>query len=70
MSVSLCAFEGLERDRSDVYVGIGGTGWLLRSFAYQCLHGAVQSVPVVPPELGVGALQRGIPRGLGLLDAE
>ena len=37
--------------------------------SYQSLGSAVQGMPVVPPELGVGALQRGVPLGLRLLDA-
>lgn len=36
---------------------------------YQSLSSAVQSVPVVAAELGVGALERGVPLGLGALDA-
>ena len=37
--------------------------------AYQSLGGAVERMPVVSPELGVGAVQRGVALGLGLLDA-
>ena len=37
--------------------------------AYQSLGGAVEGMPVVSPELGVGAVQRGVALGLGLLDA-
>lgn len=40
--------------------GIGG--------AHQGAHGAVQSMPVVPSELGVGTLERGVTVSLGLLD--
>jgi len=40
--------------------GLGGT--------HQSAHGAVQSMPVVPPELGVGTLERGVTVGLRLLD--
>lgn len=36
--------------------------------AHQSAHGAVQSMPVVPSELGVGALERRVSVGLGLLD--
>ncbi len=39
------------------------------SDAYQSLHGAVERMPVVPPELGVGTLERGVPLGLRLLNA-
>jgi hypothetical protein len=35
---------------------------------HQSAHGAVKSMPVVPPELGVGALERGVTVGLRLLD--
>ena len=42
---------------------------MVRSSAYQSLHGAVERMPVVSPELGVGAVQRGVALGLGLLDA-
>jgi hypothetical protein len=41
-------------------VGIVGT--------HQSALGAVKSMPVVPPELGVGALERGVTVGLRLLD--
>ena len=34
----------------------------------QCLHCSVQRMPVVPPELGVGALERWVSVRLGLLD--
>ncbi len=37
--------------------------------AYQSLGSAVEGMPVVSPELGVGAVQRGVALGLGLLDA-
>ena len=40
-----------------------------RGTAYQCLGGSVKRMPVVSAELGVGAIKRGIPRGLGFLDA-
>lgn len=36
--------------------------------AYQGLHGAVKRMPVVPAELGVGSLERRVPRGLRLLN--
>lgn len=36
---------------------------------YQSLHGAVESMSVVSPELGVGSFERGVAVGLGLLDA-
>lgn len=36
---------------------------------YQRPHRAVQRMPVVSPELGVGAFERGVAVGLGLLDA-
>ena len=36
---------------------------------HQSPHGAVQRMPVVPPELGVDALERGVALGLRLLDA-
>lgn len=39
-----------------------------RRRAYQGLHVAVQSVAMVSAELGVGALQGRVTRGLGLLD--
>ena len=42
---------------------------VVSGFAYQSLRGAVERMPVVPAELGVGAVQRGVPLGLGLLDA-
>lgn len=52
--------------------------WLLASRVYrdrihvscthQSTHGAVQSMPVVPPELGVGALERRVTVSLRLLD--
>jgi len=35
----------------------------------QSLSCAVQSMPVISPELGVDTLQRGVPLGLGALDA-
>jgi len=35
---------------------------------HQGAHGAVQSMPVVPPELGVGTLERGVTVSLRLLD--
>ena len=35
---------------------------------HQSAHGAVKSMPVVPPELGVGSLERGVTVGLRLLD--
>ncbi len=38
-------------------------------FSYQSLGGAVERMPVVAAELGVGAVQRGVALGLGLLDA-
>lgn len=37
--------------------------------AHQSLHVAVQGMSVVSAELGVGTLERGVARGLGLLDA-
>lgn len=37
--------------------------------SYQSLHGAVESMSVVSAELGVGALQGGVTRSLGLLDS-
>lgn len=37
--------------------------------SYEGLGSAVESMTVVTAELGVGSLQRGVPRGLGLLDA-
>lgn len=37
--------------------------------SYQSLGGAVERVPVVSPELGVGTVKRGVPLSLGLLDA-
>ncbi len=43
--------------------------WADRGAAYQSLGGAVERMPVVSPELGVGAVQRGVALGLGLLDA-
>jgi len=45
------------------WVGEGRTG------THQRPHRAVQSMPVVPSELRVGSLERGIPMCLGLLDA-
>ena len=47
-----------------------GTGCAVqfRIFTYQSLHGAVQSMSVVSPELGVGSLQRRVSVGLWLLD--
>jgi len=41
---------------------------LFRGVSYQSLHGSVESMPVVPPELGVGSLERRVPGGLGLLN--
>lgn len=38
------------------------------SETYQRLHGALQRMPVVPPELGVCSLERRVAVGLGLLD--
>lgn len=38
-------------------------------FANQGLHGAMQSIAMVPSELGVSALERRVSGGLGLLDA-
>jgi hypothetical protein len=35
---------------------------------HQSAHGAVKRMPVVPPELGVGSLERGVTVGLRLLD--
>ena len=35
---------------------------------HQSAHGAVKSMPVVPSELGVGALERGVTVRLGLFD--
>jgi hypothetical protein len=35
---------------------------------HQSALGSVKSMPVVPPELGVGALERGVTVGLRLLD--
>jgi hypothetical protein len=35
---------------------------------HKSLHGAVQSMSVVPSELGIGAVERGVSVGLGLLD--
>lgn len=37
--------------------------------SYQSLGGAVERMPVVSPELGVGAVQRRVTLGLRLLDA-
>lgn len=37
--------------------------------SYQSPGGAVQGMAVVATELGVGTLERGVPRRLGLLDA-
>ena len=37
-------------------------------WTHQSAHGSVKSMPVVPPELGVGALERGVTVSLGLLD--
>jgi len=37
--------------------------------AYQSLSSAVQSMLVISPELGVNTLERGVPLGLGALDA-
>ena len=42
-------------------LGVGGG-------AHQSAHGAVQSMPVVPSELGVGALERRVTVSLRLLD--
>ncbi len=36
---------------------------------YQCAHGAVQSMSMVPPELGICALQRRVSVRLRLLDS-
>jgi hypothetical protein len=49
--------------------GSGPGGAAVGVGAYQSLGGAVERMPVVSPELGVGTLQRGVPLGLGLLDA-
>lgn len=35
---------------------------------HQSAHGAVKRMPVVPPELGVGSLERRVTVGLRLLD--
>jgi hypothetical protein len=35
---------------------------------HQSTHGAVKSMPMVPPELGVGALEGRVSVRLGLLD--
>lgn len=37
--------------------------------SYQSLGSAVERMPVVSPELGIGAVERGVPLGLRLLDA-
>ena len=47
----------------------GGDLGLGRGAAYQGLGGAVERMSVVAAELGVGAVERGISHGLGLLDA-
>lgn len=44
-----------------LHVQVGGR-------AHQSAHGAVQSMPVVAAELGVGALERRVTVSLGLLD--
>jgi len=58
---SFCYEMSAGFDRESVIVG-----WRV---AYQCLHGSVESMSVVSPELGVGSLERRVPGGLGLLDA-
>lgn len=52
-----------ERVRHHVRSRCGGHG-----IAYQSLHVAVKSMPVVAAELGVGTLERRVSCGLGLLD--
>ena len=45
-----------------------GTSVGIVGMAHQSAHGAVQSMPVVPSELGVGALERGVTVRLRLFD--
>lgn len=47
----------------------GRRGSVAGNIAYQSTHGAVKGMTVVAAELGVDTLQRGVPRGLGLLNA-
>jgi hypothetical protein len=48
-------------------VSLSPDGWC-NVGTHQSTLGAVKSMPVVPPELGVGSLERGVTVGLGLLD--
>lgn len=41
---------------------------LSRRMTYQSSHGAVQRMPMVPPELRVCAFERGVAMGFGLFD--